>query len=324
MTSTPALLSSRPALRPALLHVLISASLGAAFTTMTSLAAAQPAEDGIQDAVGVVEEDGSITAYSDPFCAGFAESFKKNGGDKSLIPECPEEPVEPMSMSPHDKGERAGLASAMAYVDFRKHQKANGKDLPVLPGFYDKSQDAWIMREDGYYPFTSFDGDPYAVISKEDVGMGVIDRLGHILVPIEYGQIGFESTRQVISVRDRKSEKAGLYSIQGEQLVKPRYDAAELIDGKHLLTLRDGKYEVLDLKGKVLFSTRKPISPAGEDRFWFMEAPQRHGIMDAKGKVIVQPEFTYTSGFQDGKLVSQKEGGENYVIYRDGKVVKQP
>ncbi|VFR79617.1 hypothetical protein RAN3_2205 [plant metagenome] len=317
MTSTAAAL---PALGPTLLRWM----LGAALATSASAAFAQSAEDGLQDAVGVVEEDGSVTAYSDPFCAGFAESFKKNGGDRSLMPECPEEPVEPMSMSPHAKGERAGLASALAYVDFRKHQKANGKDLPLLPGFYDKSQDAWIMREDGYYPFTSFDGDPYAVISKEDVGMGVIDRLGHILVPIEYGQIGFESTRQVISVRDRKSEKAGLYSIQGEQLVKPRYDAAELIDGKHLLTLRDGVYEVLDLKGKALLSTRKPISPAGEDRFWFMEAPQRHGIMDAKGKVIVQPEFTYTSGFQDGKLVSQKEGGENYVIYRDGKVVKQP
>lgn len=286
------------------------------------------ASDGLQDAVAVPHDDGTYSTYTDPFCAGYATAFRKHGGDKAMEPACPEEPIEPLALSANKKGERAGKASAQAYVQFQKQQKAN-KDRaagkPFLPGFYDKSQDGWIINETGYYRFTSFDGTPYASISKEDGGgMGVIDRNGRILVPLQYGGVGFERTRGVIQVYAADGRKTGLYDLQGNLLLEPEYDAIDVIDARHLLTRQGERYDVRDRQGKLVFSSDKALVPAGEDRYWYMDRPQRWGILDEAGKPLVQPEFTYTSAFRNGKLTSQKDGGDNYVIHRDGKVVKQP
>ncbi|WP_186332126.1 WG repeat-containing protein [Bordetella genomosp. 13] len=289
--------------------------------------ASSPA-DGLQDAVGVPNGDGTYSTYADAFCAGYATAFRKHGGDKAMEPACPEEPIEPLERSASEKGERAGKASAQAYVQFQKQQQAN-KDRaagkPFLSGFYDKSQDGWISNEPGYYRYTSFDGAPYASISKEDGGgMGVIDRSGRILVPLQYGGVGFERSRSVILVHSASGNKTGLYDLQGNLLLEPEYDAIDVIDAKRLLTRQGERYDVRDRQGRLIFSSDKPIIPAGEDRYWYMDQPQRWGILDEHGKPLVKPEFTYTSSFKNGKLTSQKDGGENYVVHRDGRVVKLP
>lgn len=286
------------------------------------------AADGLQDAVAVPNDDGSYDTYADPFCAGYATAFRKHGGDKAMTPACPEEPIEPLELSATQKGERAGKASAQAYVQFQKRQKAN-KDRaagkPFLPGFYDKSQDGWIMKEAGYHPFHSFDGAPYASLSKEDGGgMGVIDKNGRILVPLQYDGVGFERTRSVILVYAAGGKKTGLYDLQGNLLLEPDYDAIDVIDAKRLLTRQGERYDVRDRRGTLIFSSDKAIVPAGEDRYWYMDRPQRWGILDEAGKPLVKPEFTYTSAFRNGRLTSQKDGGDNYVIHRDGLVVRQP
>ncbi|OZI28842.1 hypothetical protein CEG14_23190 [Bordetella genomosp. 1] len=300
---------------------LLSACL--AFALMAQAHAAP--DDAAMDAVGVVADDGSMTTYSDPFCAGYAETFKKQGGDKALVPECPEEPVEPLSDSGITKGERAGAASAKAYLQFKKQQAAalaQRPGAPVLAGFYDKSRDAWVSNEPGIYPINSFDGGRYATISREDVGMGVIDRNGLIVVPLAYPQIGFEQGETFITVRD-KADKVGVFDGQGKTLVPARFANVLILDKNYLIGQNPGKNEVFDNTGQVLFTLDRDVVPAGEGLFWFMQEPQRWGLVDARGRTVVKPEFTYTSSFQKGRVSSQKADGENYTIYVNGKVEKQ-
>ncbi|OZI38858.1 hypothetical protein CEK29_20380 [Bordetella genomosp. 5] len=282
-------------------------------------------DDGAMDAVGVTEADGSLTTYSDPFCAGYAVAFAANGGDKTLTPECPEEPVEPLSLSGHAKGERAGKASAQAFQQFMKQQAAVRQKRPeqiFLPGFYDKSRDIWATSEPGMYRVTSFDGGRFAVVNREDVGLGVVDKTGALIVPIEYPQIGFEQGETFITAQ--KDGKTVVFDGQGKVIVPARYERVLILDKNYLIAQNDGRNEVYDPQGKLLFALDKDVIPAGEGLFWFMQEPQRWGLVDGAGKPVVKPEFTYTSSFQKGKLTSQKSDGENYTIFANGKVVKQP
>lgn len=321
--NTYCLLSARPAARRRFpLCRAAAAGIGLAFLLAGPHAVA--ADDGLQDAVGVPMADGSTAIYADPFCAGFAVAFEAGGGDGALVPECPEEPVEPLSMSPYRKGERAGKASAQSFVRFRKQQAARGPAAigEYLPGFYDQSQDAWVSNQADLPRGVSFDNGKYAMIGKEGAGQGVIDQSGRIVVPLRYAKVGMDAGAAFFVVRDA-ARRVALYNPAGVQVVAPGYDDVRLIDSRHILAIGKGVFQVMDLDGKPLFSSTKEISSAGDGFFWFMEAPQRFGLLDSRGDVIVPAEFTYTSAFQNGKLTSQKADGENYLIDQRGKVVKQ-
>src|SRR5690606_3391246 len=138
---------------------------------------------------GIQQEDGTTAIYTDTFCAIYETEFLAQGGDKTLMPECPEEPVEPLSESASTKGKRAGAAAAQAYLQFRKKQAAlKLPEQALLPGFYDSGEDRWVSREPGVDVSRSFNGKAFAVLSKDE-GLVVIDRNGRIVVPFLYRSI---------------------------------------------------------------------------------------------------------------------------------------
>jgi len=283
-----------------------------------------PTADGIQDAVGGPNGDGTYTTYTDPFCAGYAVAFVQYGGDKAMAPDCPGEPLEPLSMPAYKKGERAGKASARAFLQFRKEQQATKArtDGHYLAGFYDKSLDAWIIRQPDYPVFHPFEGQAYATIHKDDDTLGLIDKTGLILIPVEYDAVGVDGKNHLFRAYRHGGNKTGLYDARGNLLLPAEYDDITVVDAAHLLTRQGDRRDLRDRQGKLIFSSDKDLVPAGEDRYWYMEHPQRWGILDEKGQPMVAPEFTYPSSFKNGKLTSQKADGEDYVIYRDGRVVK--
>lgn len=283
------------------------------------------AGDGAMDAIGVPDGLGGMITYTDPFCAGFAETFKAQGGDKTLIPPCPEEPVEPLSLSAFEKGEKAGRASAQAYKQFMKQAKPAKEGEAYLAGFYDKSQDNWVTNAPNIVASIRFEGDSTATVHNEETHrMGVINKRGQLVVPVEFQGLGMRRKMpQLIFVENE--QKKGVYDINGHIVVPVEYDDLDTYDERHLQGRKGKETTVMDQKGKVLLVTeRGSILPAGDNLYWFMAEPQRWGLINARGEVVVQPEFTYTASFQKGRLTSQKDGGDNYTIFSTGKVVKQP
>lgn len=67
----------------------------------------------------------------------------------------------------------------------------------------------------------------------------------------------------------------------------------------------------------------KRLIPAGEDLVMFMHEPQRWGIIDYDENIIVPPEFTHSGVFINGVMSLQKEDGINYLVSKDGKVIKE-
>ena len=45
--------------------------------------------------------------------------------------------------------------------------------------------------------------------------------------------------------------------------------------------------------------------------------------LNLKNEIVIKPEFTFSATFEDGKVILQKPDGEDYIVYKDGRVEKK-
>jgi hypothetical protein len=65
------------------------------------------------------------------------------------------------------------------------------------------------------------------------------------------------------------------------------------------------------------------VTPAKEGMVAFMVEPQRWGYLNLKNEIVIKPEFTLSAAFENGKVILQKSDGEDYIVYKDGRVKKK-
>lgn len=193
-----------------------------------------------------------------------------------------------------------------------------------VKGHYSKEEDSWIS-EDAFYESASFDGNKYASIYRltdndDEPHLGLINKLGKIVVSTKYSglSIGFVNGFCEVSL-----DKKGMVDDKGREILPTIYDWIDFAKDNLFVINKDGKNGFADYTGKVLVQPKyQGATYAGNGLFFFMKEPQRWGLMNFKEEVVVQPEFTFTSEFVNGKVVLQKDGGEEYTVYSTGKVVK--
>lgn len=195
-----------------------------------------------------------------------------------------------------------------------------------VKGHYDKSQDAWIS-EDPFYETVYFEGSDFASIrrlvdNEDEPNMGLINKQGKIVVSTKYSGVSVGFTDGFCQVASGRNW--GMVNDKGEEILKPVYgDVTAEKDGIFRIS-KDSKYGFADKTGKILVEPKyESVDYAGNGLFFFMKEPARWGLKNFKEEVIVQPEFTFTQDFVDGKTVLQKPDGEEYIVYTDGRVVKK-
>jgi hypothetical protein len=194
-----------------------------------------------------------------------------------------------------------------------------------VKGHYSTKDDAWIS-EDPFYESAYFEGSDYATFyrltdNQDEPHMGLIDKKGKIVVATKYSglTIGFVNGLCEVSL-----DKKGMVNDKGQEILPPVYDWIDHAKDNLLVINKDGKNGFADTTGKVLIPPKyQGASYAGDGLFFYMKEPQRWGLRNLKDEIIVQPEFTFTSEFVNGKTVLQKNGGDEYVVYSSGKVVKK-
>ncbi len=194
-----------------------------------------------------------------------------------------------------------------------------------ISGHYSKEDDSWISK-DPFYESANFSGSDYASIyrltdNEDEPHMGLIDKQGKIVVATKYSglSIGFVNGLCEVSL-----EKKGMVNDKGREVLPPVYDWIEHAKDNLLIINRDGKSGFADITGRVLIEPKyKGASYAGDGLFFYMKEPQRWGLRNLKDEIIVNPEFTSTSEFVNGKVILQKDGGEEYTVYSSGTVVKK-
>ena len=107
----------------------------------------------------------------------------------------------------------------------------------------------------------------------------------------------------------RRESCFGLINHHGEILVEPKYTTwGRFSEGLVTVALREG------------FDCRRPYDPE-EDYFDETLAPEKWGVINRKGEVIVAPTFRHMGAFQEGLCMAIEEGRVKWsFINRDGVV----
>ncbi|MFP7299156.1 WG repeat-containing protein [Neobacillus niacini] len=217
----------------------------------------------------------------------------------------------------------------------------------VLPPKYERAGDfqenglavvrvnnlAGIINSDGYFivepkydSISPFKEGRAAVIDEE--GFKVIDESGKVITSKSYSFIGeYHGGRAVAA--DTTSDGGYLYGYlnrRGKEVIPLSYESAsDFQDGKALVKIKGGNYALIDLTGKVVKSYPYPfVDDYGEGTLAFRESNDgKWGYIDESGKVRIDPQFTGTQPFVDGRAVVQTS--DTYgLINREGKFTIKP
>lgn len=224
------------------------------------------------------------------------------------------------------------LLLCIPFISCTQQIKDSSQKAPVvrekIRGYMDKNTNTWIC-EDSLYITESF-GDSitqHCPIMKLDsegnpISMGLINRQGEVVVPIIYDGLRAGFTDSVCQVN--KDNKLGLVNFEGKEIVAPTYKyLAEKAEDGLLRVGKDDLYGMINLKGEIVIPVMyKEADVANEGLVAVMIEPQRWGYVNHKNEMIVKPEFTFVGKFENGKVVLQKADGDDYTVYKDGKVVK--
>lgn len=225
------------------------------------------------------------------------------------------------------------LLLCISVISCAQEIKDSSQKAPIvrekLKGYMDKDNDTWIC-EDSTYATESFSDSlsEYTAAMKLDaegntLATGLIDRQGTIIVPIIYDGLteGFiDSVCQVY-----KGHKFGLVNLEGKEIVAPIYDDIDQKAHDGLFRVgKDDLYGMINRKGEIVIPiVYKGLEAANEGLVTVMIEPQRWGYINHKNEMVIKPEFTYTGLFENGKVILQKADGEDYIVYKDGKVEKK-
>ena len=199
--------------------------------------------------------------------------------------------------------------------------------LSQLPGYFDAKKQQWISSNILYHTTKFLKGNELAVITRVNkeadfIGMGLIDKKGKIIAQAIYSQLYYYPSNKIYRVY--LNNKQGILNDSGIQIVAPQYNfISENVEQDLLRVVKDDLVGFINLKGKVIIPVKyMDVQIAGQGLIAFALHPQKWGYINFEDKVIIEPMFTAPSQFVNGKCILQKEGGEEYTVYTDGRVIK--
>ena len=190
-----------------------------------------------------------------------------------------------------------------------------------------------IINSDGYFivnpkydTISPFSEGRATVIDSE--GFKVIDESGKVITQKAYSIISdYQEGRAVAANTNEQGEYLyGYLNRRGNEVIALSYESASnFINGKALVKMKAGNYALIDLTGKVLKSyPYEMVDDYGEGMLAFRKSNDgKWGYIDESGKVIIEPRFTGTQSFSEGKAIVNVEN--NYgLIDRQGKFIIKP
>ena len=224
---------------------------------------------------GYIDKNGNFTQYS----------------AKSNYVNQPEDPY------PHLKHRGEFAANGLAWA---------AKDLWSEHGYIDRSGNFVIPQQ--FDDAGDFGDNGLACVREEPDGLfGYIDSTGQYVIPpqFEYAR-GFEDRCVAIVTKDGQD---GLIDSQGNYVLQPQ--ALDLLgfaqDGLTLAGDTNG-YTVVDQTGQPLFTERFqeiirldafdcPMQVYFSDGYAIASENGKYGVIDKKGRYVLEPEFDYIGGF---------------------------
>jgi hypothetical protein len=168
-------------------------------------------------------------------------------------------------------------------------------------------------------------------IVMDDKGFKVINERGKVLTSKAYSYISnYQNGRALFSGTAEDGRYLyGYLNRQGKEVIPLKYESAtDFIEGKAVVRVAEGKYELIDPIGKTLQSYNKAnVGTLSEGLLAFqLETGGKFGFMNENGDVVIEPTFEGAQPFKDGRaVVNTDETFFRYgLIDQEGKYVIEP
>lgn len=184
----------------------------------------------------------------------------------------------------------------------------------------------YIIDENGEIITTlTFDLDEFGYFNngkitvEKDKKVGVIDKYGKIIIPIEYNNI-FELSDN--SYRVEKDNKAGIINQNGKTIIPIEYDEIDDFSQNLTIVTKDGKKGIINKQGKIII----PIKLNYDYMFFFSEdlikiqKDNKRGIINKQGKIIIPIEYDEIDSFSKNLTIVTKDEKKGF-INTQGKII---
>lgn len=168
-------------------------------------------------------------------------------------------------------------------------------------------------------------------VVMDDKGFKVINERGKVLTSRAYSYISnYQNGRALFAGTAEDGRYLyGFLNKQGKEVIPLKYESAnDFKEGKAVVRVVDGKYELIDLNGKTLQSYSKAfVGALSEGLMAFQqEAAGEFGFMNEKGDIVIEPSFAGAQAYKEGRaIVNTDDTFFKYgLIDQAGKFVIEP
>lgn len=180
------------------------------------------------------------------------------------------------------------------------------------------------------YSFINPFSESRAVV-MDDKGFKVINERGKVLTSKAYSYISnYQNGRALFAGTAEDGRYLyGFLNKQGKEVIPLKYESAtDFNEGKAVVRVVDGKYELIDLNGKTLQSYSKAfVGALSEGLMAFQqESASEFGFMNEKGDIVIEPSFAGAQAYKEGRaIVNTDDTFFKYgLIDQAGKFVIEP
>ena len=154
----------------------------------------------------------------------------------------------------------------------------------------------------------SFDENGLAWVMKDNK-VGIIDKDGEYVIPMEYDSIGeFYENIAVVGI----DEKHGFVDTEGKIILRPTYDSATTFSEGSSVVSKDGKYGFVSTLGKEIIKTEYDYATKFSDGFAAVTKGKDTYFIDNKGEKISE-NYDGAGYFSEGLAPVMMNGKWGYV-----------
>lgn len=182
----------------------------------------------------------------------------------------------------------------------------------------------YIIDENGEIITTlTFDLDEFGYFNngkitvEKDKKVGVIDKYGKIIIPIEYNNI-FELSDN--SYRVEKDNKAGIINQNGKTIISIEYDEIDDFSQNLTIVTKDGKKGIINKQGEIIIPIEYDEIDSFSKNLTIVTKDEKKGLINTQGKIILPIEYQEISMLEEDLAKIQKNGKWGF-INKQGKIV---
>ncbi|PJZ67682.1 hypothetical protein CH371_06685 [Leptospira wolffii] len=150
---------------------------------------------------------------------------------------------------------------------------------------------------------------------------GVVRETGEELLPPAYKWIGYKASNGLRSFV--KSELAGYLGSDWKEKILPTFEAGGFFSEGYAVVKKDGKYGIIDTKGKFIVPTEYEMIRDFSDGMAAFSTEGEFGFLNTKGEAVILPQFKKVSDFHNGVAIGELEGTK-VLVNKKGEYIGPP